>query len=233
MIEILSIEPQQGQGFARVRLAEEESEGVPSIYISTLISGDMWGGEEADRNREAFFTKVGIDPERVRSLEQIHSRRVVEAEEIHGRVDADGMISRDRSLVLAVRVADCYPIFLFDRALGVFAATHSGWRGTGIAGLALDRMRVRYGTDPRDVAAVLGPGIRRCCYDVPQERAAFFRGEFGKNSVVERDGKEFLDLAAANISLLSKRGVESITSIVDCTSCSPFLGSFRREGPQE
>jgi copper oxidase (laccase) domain-containing protein len=38
---------------------------------------------------------------------------------------------------------------------------------------------------------------------------------------------------AANIRLLQDAGVEVIRMVADCTSCTPRLGSFRRQGPAD
>lgn len=198
----------------------------------------MWGEEETAAPRRRLLASLGIDEQRTRSLRQVHSTRVLTAESVaptdgdRELEEGDGLVTNSSDLALFVRVADCYPIFLFDRRRGSFAVVHSGWRGTGIAVEALELMSGRYDSRPEDVAAVLGPGIRPCCYNVPEERARFFAERFGEGSVQRRDGDRFLDLASVNISLLESRGVTNITSITDCTSCSPFLGSFRRQGPE-
>lgn len=208
------------------------SGSTPRVCISLHAAGDMWGSPDAGENRRRFFSSVGFDERRIRGLTQVHSKRVLEAETINGSEEGDALISNDTSLILSVRVADCFPIFLLDRATGGFAAAHSGWKGTGIIISVLDRMGRCYGTHPENVTAIIGPGIGSCCYDVPAQRAQLFRDEFGTTAVAERDGREYLDLRTTNLRLLREGGVREITSIVDCTCCSSFLGSFRREGPE-
>jgi hypothetical protein len=148
-------------------------------------------------------------------------------------VEADGMITDGPDTVLSVTVADCLPIFLLDTASGAFGLVHSGWKGTGIVLEALRAMRARYGTLPRNVTATIGPGIGACCYRVAEERAAFFAGQFGTATVVRhQDGRPSLDLREANIALLRTAGVEELTVVNDCTSCTEALGSYRRQGPE-
>ena len=56
--------------------------------------------------------------------------------------------------------------------------------------------------------------------------------EFGAVTVVRsKDGAPSLDLREANVALLRDAGVETVTVVEDCTSCSEALGSFRRQGP--
>jgi hypothetical protein len=148
-------------------------------------------------------------------------------------VESDGMITDRPDAVLSATVADCLPIFLLDTVNGAFGLVHSGWKGTGIVVNALRAMHDRYGTLPRNVTATIGPGIGPCCYRVPEERAAFFAAQFGAATVVrDADGRPSLDLREANLALLREAGVEEMTVVADCTSCSAALGSFRRQGPE-
>jgi YfiH family protein len=136
--------------------------------------------------------------------------------------------------VLSVTVADCLPVFLADRRTGAFGIVHSGWRGTGIVREALALMTTWFGSQPAEVAAVIGPGIGACCYTVPEERAVRFAAEYGSDTIQRgEDGTLRLDLRAANIHLLDGAGVQEIGVVTDCTSCSKKLGSFRRQGPAE
>jgi YfiH family protein len=196
--------------------------------ISSRLAGDMKIGKS--ETRSAFFRSLGIEPSRVFGLKQIHSKNVFavpagkNAEEFE--IEGDGLASFADDAVLSVTVADCLPVFLFAPETGAFAAVHSGWKGTGIAGKALEVMQCR----PETAAAVLGPCIQNCCYRVDEERAAIFAAEFGKESVRKSGGAFFLDLQAANIALLEKAGLRHIAVCGDCTFTDERLGSFRREG---
>lgn len=213
----------------------------PHICITLMGAGDMWGEASAEPARKRLLSSLAVEEHRLRLLAQIHSTRVIVADELPAcdvaqvapLTEGDGLVAAESELVLGVRVADCYPIFLMDAESGAFGVAHSGWRGTGIAIESLEAMRRAYGTRASNVKAVVGPGIGSCCYDVPVERANLFRSRFGGSSVRERNGRFYLDLMEANLRLLEGAGVRDITAIVDCTSCNPFLGSFRREGPEQ
>jgi copper oxidase (laccase) domain-containing protein len=81
---------------------------------------------------------------------------------------ADGLLTRDPGIVLAIYVADCGVIWLADRKTGAIGLLHSGKNGTAanIFGHALDRMAGHFGTAASDVTAVLGPCIRPPDYEV-------------------------------------------------------------------
>ena len=89
-------------------------------------------------------------------------------------------MTRTRGLLLGVQTADCVPILLADTRHRVVAAIHAGWRGTlaRIAVKALGRMRMEFGTRPRDIVAALGPAIGRCCYEVGSDVARSFAAQF-------------------------------------------------------
>jgi YfiH family protein len=226
--------------------------GVAGL-VSSRAAGSMGYAEgESSPGRLAFFRALGLDAARVYACTQVHSRDVREVERSTPNTGprADGLASRDRGIVLSVTVADCLPVFLYDcgsdggssAGNGGLALVHSGWKGTGIALGALRLMAERWRTRPEEVAAILGPCIRRCCYRVDEERGRIFEAEFGGagsagefplGPVVSRsDGAVFLDLQAANARLLAQAGVRNIAVCEDCTFTDERLGSFRREGPE-
>jgi YfiH family protein len=208
-------------------------EGI-SCCLSSRFAGDMKNGGQ-NPNRLSLFAELGaelgIDPDKVYGLNQVHSRVVLAVgNDDPPKTEADGMVTRDKDISLSVTVADCLPVFLFDTRTGAFGIVHSGWKGTGIAERAICLLKERWGTEPKYLAAVLGPCIGSCCYQVDAGRAALFEKEFGAESVKKSGGLFFLDLKAANIKILSEAGVRNIAVCRDCTFTDERLGSFRREG---
>ncbi len=164
-------------------------------------------------------------------LHQVHSAIVYEVNApVEGNIDGDGLISASTGLYLAVKVADCYPIFLMDPANMAFGVVHAGWRGSvkGIVEEAVRRMRGRFGTEPSNLIVAIGPGICGKCYEVGAEVARLFN--HGISSV---NGRYYLDLVEYNRNLLRKMGVPD-ENIVDTGLCtyedSELFNSYRREG---
>ncbi|MCR5437133.1 MAG: polyphenol oxidase family protein [Treponema sp.] len=159
------------------------------------------------------------------------------------RKQGDGIITTNKKLVPIVTVADCMPVYLFDRTTGVFGIVHSGWKGTGIAVDAIELAGQKYGAKPEDFCVVIGPHINDCCYVVNEERAEYFAMNFNPECIrpVSKDykpdwdageGKLFhLSLLKANLELLKRAGVldENISVCTDCTCCNELFGSNRRE----
>jgi YfiH family protein len=208
--------------------------------ISLRAAGDLRLGAPA---RRPFFRALGSPPTRLYACRQVHSRRVLalrgcnlaapaEAPELIAEMEADGLACGRADCILSITVADCLPIFIYDRSGGAFALLHSGWQGTGILTEGVRVLAREYGADPESLVAVLGPGIGPCCYAVDTGRAELFRRQFGGQSVRDApDGCTCLDLRAANEVLLEAAGVREIYAAEECTACTDELFSFRRDGP--
>lgn len=199
----------------------------------TLRSAGNMGpsSEPAGEARRGVLESLGVDARRVRSVAQVHSRRVVTAEQAgRSEVEADGLVTDDPELVLAVTVADCVPIYLADRRSGAFGLLHSGRRGTGIVIDAIELMDERYGTRSENLSVLLGPCIGPQSYEVDVASAGMFEEHWGAGAVRRTKGACFLDLHAANRLILESLGVGSLEVIEEDTFANEHYGSYRREG---
>jgi YfiH family protein len=137
--------------------------------------------EHVAANRAKFAAAIAAKQMPLVTLRQIHSDVIhVAAAPAADAPKGDALATRTPGLLLGVQTADCVPILLADTRRRVVAAIHTGWRGTlaRIAVKTLGRMRMEFGTRPRDVVAVLGPAIGRCCYEVGPEVAQAFAAQF-------------------------------------------------------
>ncbi len=137
--------------------------------------------ERVVENRAKFAAAIAAKQMPLVTLRQIHSDVIhIAAVPAADAPKADALATRTPGLLLGVQTADCVPILLADTRQRAVAAIHSGWRGTlaRIVVKALGRMRMEFGTRPRDVVAALGPAIGRCCYEVGPEVAQAFAAQF-------------------------------------------------------
>jgi copper oxidase (laccase) domain-containing protein len=119
-------------------------------------------------------------------------------------------------------VADCLPIAIAatGRRRPALAILHAGWRGLA-EGVVEEGVRA-LGGGP--AAAVVGPAIGPCCYEVGPEVSALFEAD------LTRDG--ILDLWTAAERALRRAGVAQVERVDLCTRCNPELFfSHRRTGP--
>lgn len=215
--------------------------------------------EAVDKNRRRFLLAMGAGENGkswpLITLKQVHSDVIhVIRSQNPGSVIGDGLVTNVPRIVLGIQTADCFPVLLVDRKNRAIGAFHAGWRGTlqRIVEKGLGAMRREYGTQPRDVSAVIGPGIQKCCYEVGEELKGNFESQFDYGSELfhevhapdpvkqkypmlfmtmrppghgPSDHKLFLDLLEANRRQLIGAGVpvKQILCIHQCTSCSSRL----------
>lgn len=166
------------------------------------------------------------------------------------RPQADALVSDATATAIAVRAADCVPLLMADRARGVVAAVHAGWRGTArrVAGAAVEAMTRQFGTRPVDLVVAVGPSIGPCCYEVGTELVDAFAAEGHERHLVDRwflapppvrgshDRPRLrLDVARANCDQLALAGVpaDQIHLSGLCTAMHlDVLSSYRREKEQ-
>ena len=154
-----------------------EKTGVAHAFYTTLEAGrhfrinDPDSYEEYRRVAEAF----GTSPERMVRVNQKHTDLVWNVREDRAGAGVispaelgDGMITNRQELMICTVEADCGPVYLLDPAKKAVGMVHSGWRGTAdmISHAAIAFMQAKYGCDPSDIIAVLGPMICGDCYEV-------------------------------------------------------------------
>lgn len=128
--------------------------------------------------RSSLSDALGI-PDRWATVHQVHGSRVARVDVPGSAGEADALWTTERGLALAVFTADCFGIVLMaDAAVGV---AHAGWRGAaGGVVSALRSEMTASGDEP--TAAVIGPGIRRCCFEVGPEVAERFPEDVARTS---------------------------------------------------
>lgn len=188
-------------------------------------------------NRVRFAAAIGAAGWPILKLKQVHSGTVVDMEDTSAAGDAiegDAAVTALRGVVVGVQTADCVPILVADDQERAVAAIHAGWRGTaaGIARATISRLRQRYGIDPKNLVACVGPHIGVCCYEVGEEvvQAIALPAAFERRT---EWAKPHLSLAEANRTQLVDAGIPEAQIDVSslCTRCREDLfHSYRRDG---
>jgi YfiH family protein len=208
-----------------------------------LSTGDR--SENVLENRRRALALIGGELERVALLHQVHSARVVVAEAGLRDRRADGLLTGESGIPLAVSGADCYPVLVEDPRQGCVGAAHAGWRGVaaGIGGALIEAFRDRFGSRAEELRVAIGPGISGRNYQVGEEvvarlsAAGFPLDSCGtpEDQVAGRERKWRLDLVAALIWQLEHAGVDpgGVWVAGRCTYGEPAVFfSHRRDGPR-
>ncbi len=154
--------------------------------------------------------------------------------------NVDGLITNEKNLVLCTMYADCVPLYFVDAKNEAIGLSHSGWKGTAMqmGKRTLEKMAEEFGTEPKDVYAVIGPSICVDCYEVSEDVICQFSKVFSDIEMKEicyqkENGKYQLDLWKANEIILLNAGVlkENLEVTRLCTHCnSDRMFSHRKTG---
>lgn len=143
---------------------------------------------------------------------------------LHLALPADGHLTSDPDLLLAVSVADCVPVFLVEPRSRAVALLHAGWRGVaaGVVEAGVRSLRERLGLDPSTLVAHLGPAISGARYPVGPEVPAAL-------GIPDPGGVTQLDLIPHIAERLVRQGVApgSITASALCVHDHPRFFSHR------
>ncbi len=190
----------------------------------------------------AVAQSLGVDPDRIVTVNQVHGDRIVMVDDHNYRdlktVQADAMITNISGFAIGVETADCVPLLLVDPTAPAVGAVHAGWRSTAkhVVRKAVKKMQDEFGSDPFRMIAAIGPAIGPECYEVDEPvmvpvRAAF---SFWMDVASSRGSDKWsLDLVKLNMMDLVQIGLDeqNIHWIGMCTSCRKDLFySFRAEG---
>lgn len=186
-------------------------------------------------NRARFFAKIGVGENNVVSAEIVHGTKVeivdsTSAEIVSG---ADGIVTNDKNIFLAVTVADCIPVYFYDSERKVIGLAHAGWRGivNGVIGNTVEKIS-ELGGAPDDLKIAFGPGINVCHFEIKADVLDKF-SDYPK-FVVKRDGKIFVNLKGIIKKQLTALQIksENIEDSSECTFENNRYFSFRRDRPE-
>ncbi len=198
-----------------------------SLNVGGAIGDDI---SHVRENRIRSFKALGRIPESIHDVWQVHSADVVYADGPRPLdtpyQKADILVTDNPQVTLFMRFADCTPILLYDPRKKVVGIIHAGWLGTvrGAARVAVQAMQARYGSDPVDVLAAIGPAIGPDHYEVGEDVITKVRQAFGAEagSLLKTHGESVhFDLWEANRAQLAEAGVKQIEIAGICTACHP------------
>ena len=230
------IKPTIFDKFPEIVAAQSTRENGVSPYPYGLNLSSHVGDaiENVLENRKKFYSAIGVpDDARFVYQNQVHSANI---HIVDGSVEiipeSDGLITPGSNTFLAVSIADCTPVIIYDPVTKIVAAVHAGWRGTEqlITFTTIKRL-VKLGAQPRNIYAFIGASASRENYEVGQEVATLFEKDYYDEMP---NGKCMLDIKTANRDQLLIAGVplEQIEISPRCTINDLRLHSYRRDGKE-
>lgn len=182
------------------------------------LDGEGWGGVIFTFSKKLTYPQ------------QTHSDNIEIVDEKTEYPDTDGLIITQKNIPIALKFADCTPLIFYDTKQKIGAISHAGWRGTAqkIGPKTILKMRVNFGSNPKDIIAIIGPAIGLCCYEVSDEVRSKLLETVSDHSDLTQGLN--VDLKQINARQLQEIGVTKIDICPYCTSCdNDLFYSYRKE----
>ena len=222
--------------------------GVSPPPFGSLNVGTFLGDQphRVTQNLERIAKVLGTTERPIMYMRQVHGDQILNItnkapppeERSVSTLQGDGFCSDRTDILLAVRTADCLPIFLLDPIRPAVAIVHAGWRGTlkKILKKCLREMSRVFDTKPEMTRVAFGPGIHSCCFIVDKDVADRFYEVFPYHRDIVScapEGKWRVDLYRANTWTMLQEGVPEKNLFYEplCTCChNQVFFSVRADG---
>lgn len=223
-----------------------EIKGIKYIEVENFNRGNMkhvFSSRIGWRQDDIFQTMaelLNLNKNNIYRCRQVHGNRVLVIDQEDASdvldIEADGLVTNRRNILLSTYHADCTPIYFHDEIKDVIAVAHAGWRGSllNIVSKVLSIMESRYNSNIKDINVAIGPAICGVCYEVKEDVSSKFREVYGDSSGVlsYKNERIYLDTVKVNEINLLNYGIleENIYKSNLCTGCNlDILYSYRKE----
>ncbi len=225
--------------------------GYSAGPYSSLNLGLHVGDDEIAvlNNRLDYWSALGLDPDALVGVRQVHGTRVVAvtradrgkgaASWSHALAGADGLVTLDGGVPVFGLSADCHLVALAVPECKGIAVLHAGWRGLlgGILEKGAGLLAGLAWKQPEDLVAFVGPGLGENCFEVSgdfETSLAAAWGDVAAKELVRSDGTRRLGRYEAAVRrALAAAGIlpGNIECIGGCTATeSESYYSHRRSG---
>ena len=226
--------------------------GVTGLRTAVMKTDDLSEASPVCRaNRDMLAGQLGSSIEMELATDQKHTNNVYVATRredlgvapvgpaVLHRQFVDGIVTDIPDALLTAFGGDCPPVYIVDSVRKAAGLVHAGWKGTlaKIPQVAIAQMTVKFGSDPANMYAAIGPGVCKDCYEMGDEVYDAFVERWSRNDAdhllsrypaKDKDGSDIpggkyhLDLREANKLTLLRAGVPADHIAVSniCTMCN-------------
>ena len=114
--------------------------------------------------------KLGLEDSKLKLIRQIHSNKVeiIDQNNLNEKIVADGSITKNKNIALAILTADCAPVFIFDLDCSIICCLHIGWKGclNNIVKIAL---KIILKITSQELIAIVGPCLSKENFEVEEK----------------------------------------------------------------
>ena len=204
------------------------SKGVfGSLNLSYSVGDDR---EHVSKNRELLSEILPSSPFWVT---QIHSNKLVKAEDSTPTTKADALYTNKQRTVCGIMTADCLPVLITNTVGDEVAVAHAGWKG--LAAGILENTIKQFSAATKNLVVQLGPAISQKNYEVGEDLVQrFLELDYGYQKYFRphAQGKYSADLCGIATHQLKQLNVNQIYGVNYCTyEQSHQFFSHRRTQP--
>jgi hypothetical protein len=132
-------------------------------------------------NLKIVCKKINCSSKNLILLNQIHSNKFYFINKNYKfkkkKLNGDALITNVKKIALGVIVADCVPVFIYDKNLKIISAIHAGWKGVYKEIIKkVVKFLIKKGSNTKNLVAVIGPSISEKSYEVQKD----FKSKFLK-----------------------------------------------------
>ena len=188
------------------------------------------------RNIEIALKKIKLNANPLKLINQIHSNKIININKnnFDKIYSADGIISEDKNVNIAVLTADCCPIFIFDTDSSFICCIHVGWKGcfSNIIENAINKIK-KIQPKVNKIIAIIGPCLNKNNFEVGQD----FRVKFIKKNIknknffykIDKTSKYLFDMRSFINKQIKENNIKNIDNIdLDTYSNKNLFFSHRR-----
>ncbi len=190
--------------------------------------------ENIEKNIELVGKFYNLKADNVMRPAQAHTDKAVYVDKAtRYQIEADGVVTDVKGIILGITTADCMPILLADTKHGVIGAAHAGWRGA-LSGVVENTIKVmiEHGAKVEDIAVAAGPCLQRESFEVKADMRDLFLAQDKDNSqffIPNGDKTWLCDLEAYVWYRLNLIGIKNTSfSGVDTYTNPELYFSYRR-----
>ena len=114
--------------------------------------------------------KLGLEDSKIKLIRQIHSNKVeiIDQKNFNEKIVADGSITKNKNIALAIMTADCAPIFIFDLDCSFVCCLHIGWKGC-LNNIVKIAVNIFAKITSQELIAIIGPCLSKENFEVEEK----------------------------------------------------------------
>lgn len=177
-----------------------------------------------------------IHNKKIKFVNQNHSNKVIiiDKNNYSNKFEADGIITEDKDICIAILTADCCPILIFDDENKFICCLHAGWKGvySNIIKNAIDQI-IKIQPNLIKINAIIGPCLNKKNFEVSEDFKYNFLNVNSdyKNffSITNKSNKFLFDMRKLIKFQLKSNNIVNIKNInIDTYSNEDLFFSHRR-----